>query len=178
MPRLTGFELFCSRHEPMGGRALVVGSKVYDDKFDRRTLYADAFGVDLFEGKGVDLVHDLERPLPDSVGQFTHVDCCSVLEHVQRPWRMAENIEAALVEGGTLLISVPFVWRVHGYPDDYWRMSPSALGILFPNIQWKDRRYVVGEKLMKRVPGQFDGETRWMARAETVAFGVKCAAKS
>lgn len=175
---LTGFEQFTARHEPKPGRTLVVGSKVYDDKPDRRALYDSGFGIDLFEGAGVDLVHDLEAPLPASLRKFDHVDCCSVLEHVQRPWKMAENIEAALVDGGTILISVPFVWREHGYPNDYWRMTQSALDILFPTVRWIERRYIVGDEIKKRVPGQNDGHLRWMARAEVAAFGVKCAATS
>lgn len=53
---------------PREGRTLVVGSKCYGEKQDRRKLYADAIGIDLFDGDGVDQVHDLEQPLPKSLG--------------------------------------------------------------------------------------------------------------
>ena len=88
----VGLDRFCWRHPPRNGRTLVVGSKVYGKKQDRRELYRKAVGVDLFEGDGVDFVHDMETPLPESVGTFAHVDCVSVLEHVRRPWLMAANI--------------------------------------------------------------------------------------
>jgi SAM-dependent methyltransferase len=173
-----GLDRFVSRHPPRSGRTLVVGSKVYGKKQDRRQLYRKAIGVDLFEGEGVDFVHDLEAPLPESAGKFKHVDCVSVLEHVKRPWLMAANIEDALVEGGTLLVCVPFIWRVHAYPDDYWRMTASALEVLFPNIQWQARKYLVEGQARNLVRGKRDPEGRWMARAELAAMGVKCSSMS
>jgi SAM-dependent methyltransferase len=172
---LNTLRRFMRKHPSRNGRTLVVGSKCYGDKPDRRAHYKKAFGVDLFEGEGVDLVHDMEKPLPDSLGQFDHVDCVSVLEHVRRPWKMAENIERALVHNGTILVSVPFSWRLHGYPSDLWRMSAEALTVLFPSIQWRERKYLVGDRLRNLVPGKTDTQGKWIARSELVAAGVKCA---
>lgn len=155
------------------GCALVVGSKVYGEKEDRRQLYPDAIGVDLLEGYGVDLVHNMESPLPLSIGQFSHVDCCSVLEHVRHPWLMAASIEAAMCDGATLLVSVPFAWRRHAYPSDYWRMTPEALEVLFPSIQWIRRGYVVNGRMRSIVPGANDGNLVYIERAETVGIGCK-----
>lgn len=154
------------------GRALVVGSKQYDDKPDRRAMYDDGFGVDIEDGLGVDLVHDMEQPLPKGIGAFAHVDCVSVLEHVKRPWKMAESIEACLIDGGSLLVSVPFVWRLHAYPSDYWRMTAEALPVLFPRIDWRTRKYLVNGRFRKLVPGM-QSHGAWLARAELLAFGVK-----
>jgi 2-polyprenyl-3-methyl-5-hydroxy-6-metoxy-1,4-benzoquinol methylase len=151
----------------------VVGSKSYNDKPDRRKLYAYAIGVDLFEGKGVDIVHDMERPL--SAGTFDHVDCVSVLEHVRRPWLMAANIEAAMEPHATILVSVPFVWRIHGYPGDLWRMTAEALEVLFPSIHWMDTKFLVEGNAKKMVPSLTARETRWLARSELIAAGFKCA---
>lgn len=159
----------------IGGRTLVVGAKCYGQKPDRRRLYADAIGIDLFEGEGVDHVHDLEQPLPDCLGKFDHVDCASVLEHVRRPWKMAENIEAALNHGGTIFVQVPFAWRVHDYPADYWRMTAEALDVLFPSIEWRSRKYAVGDRLRKMVPGSSLAGGVMVSRAELVGFGRKCA---
>lgn len=174
----VGLERFASKWPPRKGRVLVVGSKVYGKKQDRRELYKKAVGLDLFPGEGVDIVHDLESPLPDELGKFAHVDCVSVLEHVKRPWLMAANIEAALVENGTLLICVPFVWRVHAYPGDYWRMTTEALEVLFPNIQWHSRKYLVEGQQRNLVRGKRDPEGQWMQRAELAAAGVKCSSMS
>lgn len=156
-------------------RALIVGSKVYGSKSDRHRLYRNAVGVDLEEGEGVDLVHNMESPLPESMGTFDHVDCCSVMEHCQRPWLMAANIEKALSLGGTLLLAVPFVWRLHAYPDDYWRFCPASLEILFPSIRWEHRLLYSNGIFVKKAPAMNDSNgNRWAARTEVVALGVKC----
>lgn len=155
------------------GRTLVVGSKCYGEKQDRRDLYKNAIGIDLEDGEGVDFIHNLEKPLPASAGKFDHVDCVSVLEHVRRPWMLAKNIESALVSGGTLLVCLPFVWRVHSYPGDYWRMTIQAMPVLFPRIGWLHNGYLVNGEVRKIVHGKNDEEGKWMQRAEMVAFGVR-----
>lgn len=157
------------------GRTLVVGSKCYGQKPDRRLLYREAIGIDLFEGEGVDHVHDLEQPLPYWMGKFDHVDCASVLEHVRHPWKMAENIEAALKPGGSIYVQVPFAWRIHDYPGDFWRMTAEALDVLFPSIEWRSRKYAVGDRLRKMVPGSSLAGGVMVSRAELVGFGRKCA---
>jgi SAM-dependent methyltransferase len=161
------------------GRTLVVGSKCYGNKLDRRSLYENAVGVDLFEGEGVDLVHDLETPLPASLGLFDHVDCVSVLEHVRRPWLLCANVEAVMCEGATILVQVPFVWRLHAYPGDYWRITHEGLEVLFPSVEWSERRYLVDARLTRKVPtfnDMYGG--RWHKRSETAAFGTKCTSTS
>ena len=59
----------------------------------------------------------------------------SVLEHCWHPFRMAESLTALLEPEGTLFLSVPWVWNLHGFPDDYWRFSPSAVRVLFPSFE-------------------------------------------
>lgn len=119
------------------GRALIVGSHVYEGREDDRARYKDAIGVDMIAGPGVDLVHDMETPLPKSAGTFAHVECFSVLEHSKRPWLLAGNIERVLENGGTLWVSVPWMWRFHGYPSDYFRFTTEGIKVLFPGIAWQ-----------------------------------------
>ena len=49
---------------------------------------------------------------------------------------MAENITRLLAPGGKLYMSVPWVWRYHPYPDDYFRFSFRGVEALFPDLQW------------------------------------------
>jgi hypothetical protein len=166
-------------HQPKEGRALVVGSKIYDEKIDRRILYKNSIGLDMQEGEGVDIVHDFEQLLPLKHGNFAHIDCCSVLEHVKRPWKMAEAIEEALEPEGTLLVIAPFIWRQHAYPNDYWRFTPDAMCVLFPNIEWIEKRLWSNGAFVSKAPKQNgDDGQKWMGRTETVMFGIKCASKS
>jgi len=159
---------------PKEGRTLIVGSKVYGDKEDRRERYADAVGVDMLEGDGVDLVLDLEEPLPDDIGLFAHVECMSVLEHSRRPWLMAQNIERLLEPGGTLFVSVPFIWRIHAYPSDYFRFTPEGVKAIFPGIQW-DHVMLASHALQQNTKAHAVkvGGHPYLSRTETVAFGRK-----
>lgn len=154
------------------GRTLVIGSRLYDN-FDRRSLYRDVIGLDMLAGPGVDVVHDMENPLPESLGKFDHIDLCSVMEHCKRPWKMAWAVEKALKKDGTLIVCVPFVWRVHSYPGDYWRMTINAFDVLFPSLDWIAKGYIVGGELRKLVKGLNHEDGTYMQRAEAVALGRK-----
>jgi hypothetical protein len=39
-----------------------------------------------------------------------------------------------LNKNGVLYVSVPFSWKFHAYPSDYWRFTPEGIRILFPKI--------------------------------------------
>ena len=160
--------------KPKAGRTLIVGSRVYHDKEDRRLRYRDVVGVDMLQGNGVDRVLDLEEDLPGDLGTFDHVECMSVLEHSRRPWLMAENIERLMAPGATIFVSVPFMWRIHAYPSDYFRLTPEGVRVLFPGVKW-ERVLLAGVDLY---PGpkieavKVDGHP-YFARTDTVGFGVK-----
>ncbi len=159
---------------PNAGRALIVGSQVYNDKEDRRLRYADVVGMDMLAGPGVDVVIDLEEALPEGLGTFRHIECMSVLEHSRRPWLLAANLERLLEPGGTIFVSVPFVWRNHAYPSDYWRMTTEAIRSLFPGIDWAELRYAHVDLTVKaKVPWHLTDGHKYFARTESCGFGVR-----
>jgi SAM-dependent methyltransferase len=136
--------LFLERQVPhVNGPVLEVGSKDYGSTVSFRDLYGGEYvGLDLEAGKGVDVVADLSAGLGGlSEGHFALVICCSVLEHTATPWIVAQNLTRLLRPGGLLYISVPWVWRYHAYPDDYFRFSPRAVEALFPQLAWKHATY-------------------------------------
>lgn len=127
----------------LAGPVLEVGSRDYGNTQNFRALFggADYLGIDMQAGKGVDMVLDLTEDF-DAIDQclegrrFGTIICMSVLEHCRDPFRMAQSIERLLAEGGTLVVGAPFVWELHGFPDDYWRFTPSGISILFPNLDF------------------------------------------
>jgi hypothetical protein len=128
---------FGKRFLPAAADSVIeIGSKDYGNTASFRDLYPDAqyIGVDMEEGKGVDLVVDLTTGA--LAGEFDIGICCSVLEHTPFPWKMAENITSMIKRGGSLYVSVPWVQRWHAYPDDYWRISHSGIKALFPEFAW------------------------------------------
>lgn len=171
---------------PVGqmGRSLLCGNNLYDTgKEDRRARYPHAMGVDMFDGNGVDITIDLEdRLTPTILGSFEHIECHSVLEHAKRPWLIADNIKSMLVPRGTLSVLVPFAWRIHDYPSDYWRFTAAALVELFRGFREVRTAYCYSDGTIDRkgkVPSITDTyvdagpELKFIARAEAMLFGVR-----
>lgn len=136
------------RHLDMiSGPVLEVGSKDYGSTQDFRSLLGNVeyIGTDLSAGKGVDVVTDMAADFEQvsaALGgrRFGTVICFSVLEHCKNPFKMAENITRLLTERGTALISVPFSWKVHGFPSDYWRFTADGVRVLFPDLEFDHER--------------------------------------
>lgn len=121
------------------GRVLEIGSKDYGNTQPFRELFqhCDYVGVDLEDGKNVDYVVDLEKGLGPLQGQkFDLIIICSVLEHSPRPWVLAQNIQNALSDTGTVYSCHPWVWRYHKYPDDYFRFSPKGIQVMFDQLNF------------------------------------------
>ncbi len=71
----------------------------------------------------LDLVFDVTRPFPLRDGVFDSLFCHSVLEHTMRPWDAFEELYRVLAKEGTLILSVPFIFYLHGAPHDYFRFT-------------------------------------------------------
>jgi SAM-dependent methyltransferase len=83
-------------------------------------------GCDMREGPGVDRIEDLgSLNLPD--GAARTIVCVDTLEHVFEVRRAADEMLRVLAPGGLILIAVPLDFRIHDYPSDYWRLTPSCL---------------------------------------------------
>jgi hypothetical protein len=126
------------------GPYLEVGSRDYGSTQDLRPVFAkegDWLGVDQLPGPGVDLSVDLSAAF-DTVDsalagrRFRSIFCLSVLEHCARPFEMASNLTQLLEPGGLLCVGVPFAWKLHGYPSDYWRFTHHGIEQLFPELHF------------------------------------------
>ena len=98
------------------------------DYADLRSVFAGKayVGCDMRPGPGVDRVEDVSAiGLPDdSVGT---VLCIETFEHVFEVRRAFDEVYRVLKPGGLFVITSPLNFRIHGYPDDYWRMTPNCL---------------------------------------------------
>jgi SAM-dependent methyltransferase len=64
----------------------------------------------------------------DQLGQtFDLIIADQVFEHVRAPWTAARHIRAMLTPGGHFLCIVPFLVKVHGYPEDSTRWTENGL---------------------------------------------------
>ena len=67
------------------------------------------------------------RALPFADRSFDVVLCTQVLEHVDRPETVVQEIGRVMKPGGLGLISVPFFYNLHLEPHDFFRFSPYGI---------------------------------------------------
>jgi hypothetical protein len=62
--------------------------------------------------------------LPLANGSVDRVASNSLFEHVAYPHKILEESFRVLRPGGVMELAMPFVWKRHGYPHDYVRLTP------------------------------------------------------
>ncbi|HSR92855.1 MAG TPA: class I SAM-dependent methyltransferase [Gemmatimonadales bacterium] len=75
----------------------------------------------------VDQEVDLTQPLPFAEGRFDTVLLADVLEHIPVPAELMREIARVLAPGGKVIVLVPFLYRVHEAPYDFYRYTEFAL---------------------------------------------------
>ena len=76
---------------------------------------------------------DLREPIKGE--KFDLGICMDLLEHTSNPFVVAKNIIDSLNKDAYLFVTVPFVWHLHTYPDDFWRFTPHGLSELFKEME-------------------------------------------
>lgn len=104
---------------------------------DLRPFFAgrEFVGADMRNGPGVDKILDLHSiDLPsESVGS---VLCIDTLEHVEFPHQAMKEIYRILSpEKGIAVITSVMQYKIHDYPFDYWRFTPTAFESLLKPFQ-------------------------------------------
>lgn len=105
-----------------GASVLEVGS--LDVNGSVRNLFRGEYvGLDMREGKGVDVVADASD-LPFADRSFGVVVSTEMLEHCLKPYEAVREMGRVLTSRGELLLTArgPGFPR-HGYPNDYWRFT-------------------------------------------------------
>lgn len=75
-------------------------------------------------------VADLQGGLPLRDSSVDTIFCCSVLEHAPEPWRILPEFRRVLRSSGHVILSVPFLYHLHGAPQDYFRFTRYGVGRL------------------------------------------------
>jgi SAM-dependent methyltransferase len=119
--------LFCRSY--VTGKVLDVGCgrKPYRELFPvAEYIGLEVDSPDSRAHKHADFFYD-GRTFPFRDGEFDSVITNQVLEHVFHPDEFFREIHRVLKVGGTLLLTVPFVWDEHEQPWDYSRYSSFGL---------------------------------------------------
>jgi SAM-dependent methyltransferase len=114
---------------PPGTLILNVGSGIESFVDDTRVV-----NFDIAPHANTHVVGDGHH-LPFASDSFDVVWLSAVLEHVRKPWLVAEQIYEVLKPGGVVLVSVPFIQKRHGSPNDYYRYTADGLRSVFDRFE-------------------------------------------
>ena len=100
-------------------------------------------GVDwsnTFHNSGADVISDLnvEINLDDEVADS--IISMSVMEHLCEPQIFLNESYRILKGGGEMVLQVPWQWRIHEAPHDYFRYTPYGLKYMFEKAGFEDVR--------------------------------------
>ena len=138
---------------PAEAKILDVGAGHGDfaDIFEGRKYYS----LDIVPYPEVDLVADLGAVNPFKDGAFEVVVLMNVLEHVYESRNLLKSIARIVSPGGSVVITVPFLLKVHQAPFDFSRYTPYFIekmaadaGLQVESLQgYYDTQYLLNESL-------------------------------
>lgn len=92
------------------------------------------------ESYGTDVIFNAEEPWPFPNASFEGVLFVNLLEHLYHYETAIEEATRVLKSGGIVAGVVPFMFNVHGSPNDYFRYTKSTLTRIFTEHGFKDVR--------------------------------------
>jgi SAM-dependent methyltransferase len=85
------------------------------------------FGIDIYDGPKIDLVIEDINYWKISSNKYDFVLCTEVLEHAVDPDFVLDEIYRVMKPGAIALITTPFIYGVHGAPNDFRRYTNYGL---------------------------------------------------
>lgn len=92
--------------------------------------FPNRIGIDIIQGRGVDVVGDAHH-IPIKSSSFSVVLTTEMLEHVQNPQAVINEIERILKPGGKVILTTRFLFPIHEAPFDFFRFTKYGLKHLF-----------------------------------------------
>lgn len=168
---------------PVTSRVLDLGGNKFRKRgqfdiaqYNLRVVYAN-----LSTAKQPDVLTDAAW-VPFQDGCFDTVIYSELLEHVRNPEAVLRETFRVLSEGGTVLITVPFLYRIHAdphdfgrYTDHYWHSVLQEVGFHDIVIEQQGLFYSVLVDFLKQyanhihIPRPFGRVSRWLIAKLTIS---------
>jgi SAM-dependent methyltransferase len=136
---------YIERHaDKLGDDVLEVGSRLHNPDAwwlvnrDLRQKNGGWTGIDMQEGDGVDHLADIHDLPVEWFERFSSVLCSEVLEHVARPWLALPELRRVIRPGGYIIVTTLTSFPIHGFPDDFYRYTPSGLRLLLEDAGFSE----------------------------------------
>jgi len=85
---------------------------------------------------------DLTKKLKISRNKYKNILAFNVLEHLPRYDLAFSETHRILKKGGCLIGSVPFLYQIHGAPNDYFRFTKDSLNYNLSNNKFKNIKII------------------------------------
>jgi SAM-dependent methyltransferase len=128
----TSSPLRIEQHRALAG--LVLDGEVLDIGGSRKSAYTGFLGgrhritfANIDPAYGADLIFDAQAPWPVEAAAWDAVLMNNLLEHLFDYEAALAEAHRALKPGGRLVLTVPFLFRLHAAPSDYFRFTRFAL---------------------------------------------------
>jgi SAM-dependent methyltransferase len=127
--------------------------------------------LDIYPHENTDVAGDAHR-LPFLAESMDGVWLCAVMEHLRRPFDVADEVFRVLKPDGFVLVTVPFIQPRHGSPYDYFRYTLDGLRSVFNRFQ-----EIEGGASGNGPVGTWAGMTMALAgslsRRPTISYGLR-----
>ncbi|OGY90189.1 MAG: hypothetical protein A3B30_04375 [Candidatus Komeilibacteria bacterium RIFCSPLOWO2_01_FULL_52_15] len=103
-----------------------------------RPLVAGILNLDIVPYKGVSVIADTVRT-PFATNSVDVVVCNEVIEHVERPEELAREIARIVTPGGSVYLTMPFLYPFHASPSDFSRWTEPGVALLFSDFTVREK---------------------------------------
>ena len=181
-PALYGLATTITRALEEHGRGAVLdagcGSMPYRAVIERSAARYDGLDIES-RATGVRYTCSVTDMAPVADASYDTVLCSEVLEHLANPAAALSEINRVLKPGGKLILSVPFLGRLHEEPHDYFRFTKYGLISLLSSAElepfsWSTTGSVAGF-LGHQVSTVLVGATWHVPILGWIAYGVNAA---
>lgn len=112
------------------GKTLDIGSK----RAQYSHICDELIALDYYHFEDVDVVADAHN-LPFKKDSFDNIIMTNLLEHVQEPQKVVNETYRVLRPNGLAIVFTPFMYPIHGDPNDYWRFTDEGLRYLLKDFE-------------------------------------------
>lgn len=116
------------------------GNKPYEEYYQELgSQYIGVDWADTLHNLKADIVADLNKPVPQiNSSSADTIISISVMEHLNNPRNFLTESFRILKPQGNFILQVPFQWRIHEAPFDYFRFTKYGLEFLLKEAGFKN----------------------------------------
>lgn len=157
----------------------VLNWKILDLWWSRKSWYQELIQgnhefvvVNISEEYWYDLKFDIQERFPLEDESFDAVIAINVLEHIYKFQNVVNESYRVLKKWGKLVFVTPFMFQVHGSPDDYFRYTKSSLQNIFEDA-WFQKSHIRIDEMWTWIFHVFYQMVCWAVPTKVLKYVLK-----